>query len=302
MSRPKRGPTAFTLIEMLVALAIVALLVGLLLPAIQKLRESAARARCANNLRTIGAGLHAHHDTKSRFPRGVRSYQGSAIRDSSWTWMAYLLPHVGQEPLWREAEAFARGGGNNWYPWHNPVLGHGQPLYTCPNDPRGVIVVNDPEVWKAPVGLTMYLGNSGTTRTALDGVLYVDSKVSLSQIRDGAANTILVGERPPSADLVYGWWFAAYGYDGYGNGDCLLTSADPTAAEYFGCPPPAVVKTGLVPGSVNDQCDSAHWWSVHPQGAQFLMADGSCKFLSYGDGRVVRALSTRAGNDSPGGD
>jgi hypothetical protein len=282
---------------MLVALAIVALLVGLLLPAIQKLRESAARARCANNLRTIGAGMHAHHDAKSRFPHGVRSYQGSAIHDSSWTWMTYLLPYVGQEALWEQAESFAKGGGKNWYPWYNPVLGQGQQLYTCPNDPRGILVVNDPEVWKTPVGLTMYLGNSGTTRTALDGVLYVDSKVQIGQITDGLSSTIAAGERPPSTDLVYGWWFAAHGYDGYGSGDCVMTSADAALAEHFGCPPPAADKTGLLPGSVNSQCDSAHWWSVHPRGAQFLMADGSCRFVGYGDNRVVRALATRAGND-----
>jgi prepilin-type N-terminal cleavage/methylation domain-containing protein/prepilin-type processing-associated H-X9-DG protein len=302
MFRSRRRPAGFTLIEMLVAVAIVVLLVGLLLPAIQKLRDSAARARCANNLRRIGAGLYAHHDAKAHFPHGVRSYQSSAIPDSSWTWMAYLLPYVDQEHLWKQAQTFARGGGTSWYPWHNPALGQGQQIYTCPNDPRGVLVVNDPEVWKTPVGLTMYLGNSGTTRTALDGVLYVDSKVRVDQITDGLGSTILVGERPPSTDLLYGWWFAAYGWDGYGNGDCVLTSADAALAEHFGCPPPTVAKTGLVPGNVSNQCDSAHWWSVHPHGAHFLMADGSCRFAGYGSNGAVRALSTRAGNDAVGGD
>jgi prepilin-type N-terminal cleavage/methylation domain-containing protein len=299
MSRRTRHRRAFTLIEMLVSIAIVAILVGLLLPAIQRLRDAAARTRCIHNLKQIGAGLHAYHDANARLPHGVRAYLGSQISDSSWTWMAYLLPYVGQEPLWQQAEAFAAGGGKNWYPWHNPVLGVGMKLYTCPNDPRGVIVVNHPSVWKSQVGLTMYLGNSGTTRNALDGILYVNSRIQFRDILDGAGNTIAVGERPPSADLGFGWWFAAYGWDSYGNGDCVMTSADAEMAEYFGCQP-AASKVGLVPGNVNDQCDSAHWWSVHPHGAQFLMADGSCRFLGYGNNAVIRALATRAGDEHLG--
>jgi prepilin-type processing-associated H-X9-DG protein len=146
----------------------------------------------------------------------------------------------------------------------------------------------------------MYLGNSGSTRTSLDGVLYVDSKIQLGQITDGTSSTIAVGERPPSADLGFGWWFAAYGWDGYGNGDCVMTSADTEMAEneHFSCGPNAAAKTGLVPGNVHNQCDTAHWWSVHPNGAQFLMADGSCRFATYGNNKVIRAMATRAGRET----
>jgi prepilin-type N-terminal cleavage/methylation domain-containing protein/prepilin-type processing-associated H-X9-DG protein len=301
MGRRRRDTAAFTLIEMLVVIAIIVILIGLLLPAVQKLRQAAARAACANNLKQIGIGLHQYHAAKSRFPHGVRSYEGSAIRDSSWTWLAYLLPYVEQDATWKQAEAFANGPGTNWYPWDNPALGQGMKLYTCPNDPRGVLVANDPAVWKSPVGLTMYLGNSGTSRTTFDGVLFVNSKVTLPEITDGTANTIAVGERPPSADLTYGWWFAGYGWDGYGNGDSVMTSSDESMAGYFGCRPPTAGKVGLAPGTAKNHCDSAHYWSNHSTGAQFLFADGSCRFISYADSGVIRAAATRAGNDGMSG-
>src|SRR5205823_3834875 len=83
------------------------------------------------------------------------------------------------------------------------------------------------------MAITGYLGNSGTTSTSKDGVLFQGSKVTIQGISDGTSNTILVGERPPSSDLDFGWWFAAYGYDGKGNGDCVMTSNDLAIATYF---------------------------------------------------------------------
>src|SRR5258707_3617923 len=92
---------AFTLIELVVVSAIIAILIGLLLPAVQKTREAAARIQCANNLKQLGLALHNYHDSNDVFPPGVSS-KSPAFR---MTWLARLLPYIEQEPLWRATEA-----------------------------------------------------------------------------------------------------------------------------------------------------------------------------------------------------
>ncbi len=294
--RIKASRSGFTLIELLVVIAIIAILIGLLLPAVQKVRSAAARIQCTNNLKQQGIALHSYHDAMGYLPNGNSPYLGSASFYNSWTWMGYILPYIEQDNAFRQAETFARSGGVNWYSWYNPVLGYGMKVYTCPSDPRGILVTNDPNVWSYPVGLTMYLGNSGLTTNSFDGVLFLNSKVKIVEITDGSSNTFLVGERPPAADLVYGWWFAAYGLDGQGNGDCVLTTADLTVASYFNCANPAA-KIGLVEGNVRDQCDSAHWWSQHTGGAMFLFGDGSVRFINNSKNPILPLIATRAGGE-----
>jgi len=294
----RRYRSAFTLIELLVVIAIIAILIGLLLPAVQKVREAAARMSCSNNMKQQGLALHNYHGSYEVLPKGNADYNTSgwgAPYEGSWSWMNYCLPYLEQDNMWRQAKAFAL---TNNYSWDNPVAALKMKMYNCPSDPRGTAVIPAAQAGTSvDQALTMYLGNSGTTGTALDGVLYVDSKVKLVQITDGTSNTIMVGERPPSQDLNYGWWFAAYGYDGRGNGDCLLTSNDLASATAFGCSAPLASKIGLQPGNVRLQCDSAHYWSNHTGGAQFLMADGSVRMITYSNNAIIAAMSTRAGGE-----
>jgi len=310
-----RSRKGFTLIELLVVIAIIAILIGLLLPAVQKVREAAARTQCINSLKQMGLGLHNYNDTYGQLPEGNHEWVNTATaqappRQGSWSWQAYILPFMEQDNAYKEAQTFKDGGGSNYYSWYSPTTSRGMKIYTCPSDPRGVLVVPGASIGLPghDQGLTMYLGNSGTVSAANgqgNGVLFNGSKVKINQITDGTSNTFLVGERPPNSNLEFGWWFAAYGYDGRGNGDCIMTSNDTAIATYFMANYPAgpcettnpALKIGLQQGKVNVGCDAAHYWSLHPGGALFLMGDGSARFVSYTNNNIIPAMSTRAGGE-----
>ena len=142
---PEGGPTkrrAFTLIELLVVIAIIAILIGLLMPAVQKVRGAAARLQCANNLKQIGLGLHNYHDVQGGLPSAHDSHFHPRYY---WSWLAHLLPYIEQDNLQRQAEIWRDSGppGNlRWAPWYiakgtqaqNPVLAAVVPAYVCPMD------------------------------------------------------------------------------------------------------------------------------------------------------------------------
>jgi prepilin-type processing-associated H-X9-DG protein len=137
----------------------------------------------------------------------------------------------------------------------------------------------------------------GTDQFRHDGLLYLDSRLRFAAIRDGTSTTLMVGERPPSADKSLGWWYAGWGQQKNGSADSVLgvqeLNTSPKTQKI--CPPGPY---DFRPGNLDNPCDAFHFWSLHPGGAHFLFADGSVHFLRYSVAPLMPALATRAGGET----
>jgi prepilin-type N-terminal cleavage/methylation domain-containing protein/prepilin-type processing-associated H-X9-DG protein len=322
VSRTRR--IGFTLIELLVVIAIIGILIALLLPAVQKVRDAANRTKCQNNMKQQGICLHNYHDTYGTFPPGVQNpnEKPNGIPPNQgyhpwWSWMALSMNFYEQDNLYKRADDWAHSV--EYWPWGkpigknpNPALGLVVKLWVCPADSRENLATDVTDQFgTSTVAFTEYLGIAGHSGArnadkAAYGVFYIQSRVRMSDISDGLSNTLLVGERPPSTDLDFGWWFAGAGYppDSSGVGDVVLGS---TEIDYWnhlksqfpndpGCMT-SLPNVGLKPGLLSDNCAQSHFWSLHSGGANFLLGDGSVRFVSYSFDSILPDLCTRAGNE-----
>jgi len=241
LNRSRRG---FTLIELLVVIAIIAVLVGLLLPAVQKVRESAARAKCQNNLHNLGIALHAYHDTNNQLPAGAQGLMnppsgGTAVKGTSW--LVLILPQVEQAPLYAQYNF-----GQDYYSANNLNIAIQRvPIYYCPSGSKEASGNTTLEVASNGVAsnTTHYYGIMGPSGTSaylpantsypqgsqtgnlpdnsaysLLGMLpYYDNTfpaqkgiVQLTDVLDGTSNTLMVGEMsytlPPGQTNIYVSW------------------------------------------------------------------------------------------------
>ena len=290
----RRG--AFTTPELIVVIAIVAVLIGLLLPAVQLARGAANRVDCADRLRQLALALHHHHDALGRLPPGHRSpAQADRMPFSGWTLSA--LPYVEETALYQTAGAAYRQDAN---PFHNPphvAMAAVVRAFTCPSDPR----VASTQVFEPSgrtVALTSYLGVSGRDTPTRDGVLFQDSRTVWADVPDGLSQTLLLGERPPSPDFRFGWWYAGLGENGGGACELILGVREPNTlpvGEGSTCGPGAY---RFRPASLTDPCGVFHFWSPHPGGANFALCDGSVRFVRYDADPVLPALASRGGGDA----
>jgi prepilin-type processing-associated H-X9-DG protein len=286
---------AITLLELLVALAIIGILAGLLLAAVQATRAAAARLACQNNMRQHGLALHMYHDAQSTLPPGTTH---PSVLDSSYgpevapyqllSWGGRLLPHLEQLALWRTVEAYYANPDDANIAAFKAALSSPLKVFLCPSDFPPRIRPLPP----GPAETSNYFGVAGRSSGREDGCLFLDSTIRFAQITDGLSNTLLVGERPINDRTRGGRWQGGWGY--WGTADSFL-GVQETALPTDVCP---LYPYPYQRGDKADPCAAFHFWSFHPSGANWLFADGCVRFLSYGANDALPALATREGGES----
>jgi prepilin-type N-terminal cleavage/methylation domain-containing protein len=260
----------FSLVEILVVIAIIGALVALLLPAVQQARESARRTTCGNNLRQIGIALLSYHDSLAAFPPGCTD-RGLGIPQLAWS--LYLLPYLEQQNI--------RSRFNTSYRYDSPVnlpaTSQVIPVYLCPstnrltNDRDGNFTGSQPLTPASMRACTDYGGMFGNGQLPLslyaNGVMLYDRSIRQSEIVDGLSHTIIVAEDTGRGDATGGSW---------ADGENIFDTTK----------------------GVNIFQDN-EIWSDHVGAAQVLMCDGSAHFINASVNiAVLGPLCTRANGDA----
>lgn len=285
----RRPVSGFTLIELLVVIAIIAILIALLLPAIQKVREAAARLQCQSNIKQLAVAVHSYHDQNKRTPYNGRTNppnpaaaeQGCCgTGDTFWSWIARSLPFLEQQGL------YAQGGIDKTTLTASGILDRTIPVLFCPSDKAMGQPANTTraDMGGVLVGLTNYKGVSGNNwgdgdaqwryppgnAVSHDGIHFgngmfyrSDTRVHLrfAAIADGTSNTFMIGEDMPEKTLWCSW---PYSNNAVGTCGIGPNATQPSGAEY-------------TPG---DWPNNYSFRSRHFGGLNFAFADGSVRFIS----------------------
>ncbi len=293
MTRPRRR-LGFTLIELLVVIAIIAILIGLLLPAVQKVREAAARMKCSNNLKQIGLALHNHHDTRGVFPPGATTRavpQVSVFLNRQHGFFVFLLPYLEQDTVFKRYRL-----DRNWYHANNAAIIQTQiPTLRCPSSPgpptdfhptrRRTLAVTD---YGVNNGVAAALANVGLIdRTgSFQGTLRVNLATRTADIVDGTSTTMLVTE---CAARPHRWRAGRLLAGGRRAGGGWADRANEFITHGF-------TNNGVSsPGPCAVNCTNAdEIYAFHTGGANVAFGDGHVQFLKASTSiRVVARLITR---------
>lgn len=289
----------FTLIELLVVIAIIAILIGLLVPAVQKVREAANRISCKNNLKQIGQALHNFHDRTGHLPPGYADLAPwpSADAGPGWGWAAFILADLEQDNLQRPLDFTIPVGGNQ----PAVVAARVQPLkvFLCPSDrylSRFSVTDGGANTWTlAQASYVACNGNDGVDDFSTPehtGAFVRGTGYKLSDITDGLSNTFFIGER--STTMSVATWAGAV------TGAQVPSVRAP--GSYSGAA--ALVLGHCGPHMPNDRIvtDADAMSSNHSGGVQFLFGDGSVQSITNSIAvPVYDALATRAGGEATSG-
>lgn len=299
----------FSLIELIVVIGVISLLMAMLIPAIQRVRESANQLSCKNKLKQLALAVHQYEkDYGVLPPRNLaRTPPPSSISFAGVGWLAQLLPYIDEGSVWQGIPTALL---QSWEGFKNPPHHANKAIiaaFACPSDSRM------PGAWEDAAGYncsyTSYIGVMGDATVTMSGTQnrrpYAEGPFGsngsrFSSIRDGLSNTLLIGERPPPTCGMAGWW-----YSEAKPGKPICRMFDDRLA----------VKSGFVfcsykchdkessnsygSGDVENPCDAYHFWSFHPGGSLFAKADGSVHFLKYSIGdKLLGALATSHGGEA----
>ena len=309
MNGPRRSSGGFTLIELLVVIAIIAVLVALLLPAVQASREAARRLQCVNNLMQIGIAAKNYENAFESLPSGVVNPTGPIVeapKGYHFNWITQLLPYLDAKPVYRRldfnADLYAPQNGTARAVMLNVLICPSSPqpfrmARTGPNPPPG----GDP-------ALTNYAGCYNDVEAPIDvkntGVLFLNSRVRYEDIDDGASNTVFFGEKQ-AEDTELGWASgtrASLRNMGWKitKFNTPLTAAGASPLEDLedpANPQPAGKVSAKGVGDVKAPVVGG-FSSKHPGGANFGFGDGSVRFLKNTiSPKILILLGNRADGD-----
>jgi len=289
MSRRASPREGFTLIELLVVIAIIAILIGLLLPAIQKVREAANRAQCQNNLKQLGLALHGFHNANNGFPAALDNANTARVHG----WTPHILPYIEQDNLfnryrfdlsWNDAATNdANPGGVN-----QATIA----LFLCPSAPGGRVadrnrkILDYPAITQITRPNPFYARGVPPSDPTYIGILGHNVRRRITDVSDGTSNTLMLAE---SAGRNQTWRMGR------------MTSATGTTGAWAN-PSTQIVLSGFniptatIPGACAVNCTNANEiYAFHPGGANGLFGDGSVRFLrATMDINVVLPLMTRS--------